>query len=87
MGGPDQSVLIPWRAHTKILVHLGKAVCQPHGAAWKREVGPVRDTLPLTPGFHQTAKSQFEKGRGGRKGTELKKNVVKTKQGGKGVSV
>lgn len=62
MGGPDHSVLIPWRAHTKILVHLGKAVCLPHGPAWKREVGPVWDTLPLTPGFHQTAKSQFEEG-------------------------
>ena len=69
----------------KILLQFGREVCQPCGAAWKREVGPVQDTLLSTPVFHMPAKSLFEGWSWGL--MELKKNVEKAKQVEKGCQV
>lgn len=46
MGGPNHSVHIPWKAHTKILLQFGKAVYWLHGAAWKRSRTSMGHTAP-----------------------------------------
>lgn len=71
----------------RILLQFGRAVCQPLGAVWKQEVGPVQDTLLIAPVFHPPLKSLFEGWGWERRLMELKKNVEKSKQGERGVSV